>query len=601
MYKFTALLIIVLLIGFSAAQAQDVRAPQPKVTITGEEVRDLSQNPVLEATSTITTDQYSSGGLVWAMHPITDRQTGYDLQSNGSTQQVWLDLNNPGYLHATFTNSQVADGAWADRTSLYFGSLDNGETWFELGGVPVNTGTAGRSGFPTINGTSTGSAVISNHNNADQTATVSTVFIDNTPFEYNFSNFVPAAGPAGDLIWPRIAILPNDDGVIASSVNGGTDFYVNTWSGGVFSGWQLHDGDQAETHQLAVSPSGAKVGLAYLGQASTLSDYYVFYKESADGGLTWTDPDTLFEAYTDVVSGNIIGCLRGVSVNFVGEDPAVVFEIGQNTATGYFPGLPSEIHFWSPAVNGGTPVVIADSNNVPFYSNYGVADVQYPIGRPVIGRTEMNEDYLFVAFNATTGDYWPGIGATDSTAYYCGMFMYSTDGGESWTAPEKFTPDTPLLDYRYPSIAHVSPVNTIDEDVINVHIVMQVDSIPGSTVNAVAPMPVGVTARYYHFSTNISIVSNDDEIVVNNFNLEQNYPNPFNPSTTINYSLAERSAVTIKVYDVLGNEVATLVNSTQEAGKHSINFDAAKLASGLYIYTLNTGNFTSSKKMMLLK
>ncbi|MCW8810130.1 MAG: T9SS type A sorting domain-containing protein, partial [Ignavibacteriaceae bacterium] len=56
-----------------------------------------------------------------------------------------------------------------------------------------------------------------------------------------------------------------------------------------------------------------------------------------------------------------------------------------------------------------------------------------------------------------------------------------------------------------------------------------------------------------------------------------------------------------KVYDVLGNEVANLVNTTQEAGKHNVRFDAGKLASGLYIYTLNAGNFTSTKKMMLLK
>ena len=600
MYKFTALLIIVLLIGFSTTQAQDVFAPQTKTVVTGEEVRNLSQNPVIQANSIIPFDQFNSGGLVWAMHPITDRQTGYDLQSNASTEQVWLDLNNPGYIHAVFTNSQVSDGTWADRTSLYFGSLDNGETWFELGGVPVNTGSGGRSGFPAIFGTSTGSAVIANHNNSDGTTTHSKVFIDNSPFEYNFTTFDPGVPAAGDAIWPRITLLANDDGVIASSINGGTDFYVNTWTGGVFGGWQLHDGDQAETHALATSPGG-KIGLVYCGQTASNQDYWVFYKESTDGGLTWSTPVTVWQPFTDPITGDIRGCIRGVYVSFYGEEPAVVFEVGWNTATGYYPGLPAEVRFWSPNINGGDSKILADSSNVPYYANYGVADVQYPIGRPVIGRSEAPSNYLFVAFVATTGDYWPGIGATDSTAYFGGWFMYSDDGGDNWTAPEKFTPDTPLLDYRYPSIVPVSPVNPMDEDVVNVHIVMQVDSIPGSTVNAAPPMPVGVTARYYHFATDIVILSNEDDIIVNNFNLEQNYPNPFNPSTTINYSLAERSAVTLKVYDVLGNEVANLVNTTQEAGKHNVTFDAANLASGLYIYTLNTGNFTSSKKMMLLK
>jgi hypothetical protein len=169
---------------------------------------------------------------------------------------------------------------------LYFGSTDFGETWFELGGVPVNNGTTGRSGFPAINGISTGAAVIANHNNADQTATITTVFIDNGPFEYNFTNNSPGAPAAGATIWPRLAVLDNDDMVVASSINGGTDFYINTLSAGTFSGWQLHNGDQAETHSLAVS-DGGKVGLAYLGQTSATQDYYVFYKES-------THPQLLF-------------------------------------------------------------------------------------------------------------------------------------------------------------------------------------------------------------------------------------------------------------------------------------------------------------------
>ena len=104
----------------------------------------------------------------------------------------------------------------------------------------------------------------------------------------------------------------------------------------------------------------------------------------------------------------------------------------------------------------------------------------------------------------------------------------------------------------------------------------------------------------------VSVEGESGNFTVSEFILEQNYPNPFNPSTKIKFTIPfvetrDRVSVRLKVYDVLGNEVSTLVNSTQEAGKHSINFDASKLASGLYIYTLNTGNFTSSKKMMLLK
>jgi hypothetical protein len=83
--------------------------------------------------------------------------------------------------------------------------------------------------------------------------------------------------------------------------------------------------------------------------------------------------------------------------------------------------------------------------------------------------------------------------------------------------------------------------------------------------------------------------------------LSQNYPNPFNPSTTIEFSIPERSHVSLKVYDVLGNQVATLVDGWMESTNHRVIFDGSKLSSGIYYYTLTTGNFTSTKKLILLK
>ncbi len=85
------------------------------------------------------------------------------------------------------------------------------------------------------------------------------------------------------------------------------------------------------------------------------------------------------------------------------------------------------------------------------------------------------------------------------------------------------------------------------------------------------------------------------------FALEQNYPNPFNPVTTINYQLPQSGFVTLKVYDVLGNEAASLVNEQKNPGKYSVDFDASKLASGVYIYQLRVNEYLSSKKMLLLK
>ena len=80
-----------------------------------------------------------------------------------------------------------------------------------------------------------------------------------------------------------------------------------------------------------------------------------------------------------------------------------------------------------------------------------------------------------------------------------------------------------------------------------------------------------------------------------------NYPNPFNPSTTINYELPENGFVTIKVFDMLGKELATLVNENKSAGYYNVNFDASKLTSGVYIYTISANGFIQSKKMLLVK
>jgi photosystem II stability/assembly factor-like uncharacterized protein len=85
------------------------------------------------------------------------------------------------------------------------------------------------------------------------------------------------------------------------------------------------------------------------------------------------------------------------------------------------------------------------------------------------------------------------------------------------------------------------------------------------------------------------------------FALEQNYPNPFNPTTTISYSLPKASFVDLKVYDLLGRNVASLVQSEQSAGTHTAVFDAKGLASGVYLYTLKAGDFTATKSLVLVK
>ncbi|MDP4195647.1 MAG: T9SS type A sorting domain-containing protein, partial [Bacteroidota bacterium] len=102
-------------------------------------------------------------------------------------------------------------------------------------------------------------------------------------------------------------------------------------------------------------------------------------------------------------------------------------------------------------------------------------------------------------------------------------------------------------------------------------------------------------------STSTTDVNANSNAAPKDYELAQNYPNPFNPSTSIKYSIPQNSMVSLKVYDILGKEVASLVNEQKSAGSYEVNFNANSLSAGMYIYELKAGNFTQTKKMMLIK
>ncbi len=116
----------------------------------------------------------------------------------------------------------------------------------------------------------------------------------------------------------------------------------------------------------------------------------------------------------------------------------------------------------------------------------------------------------------------------------------------------------------------------------------------------------GYLSQKYNFITILNNLAQN--IVPNKFILSQNFPNPFNPATAIKYSIPTSGLVMLKVYDVLGREVATLVNEDKPAGNYQVEFNAANLASGVYFYTLQVvpigrqaGSFTQTKKLILMK
>lgn len=170
------------------------------------------------------------------------------------------------------------------------------------------------------------------------------------------------------------------------------------------------------------------------------------------------------------------------------------------------------------------------------------------------------------------------IGVTGNTVYTVGA--KSTDSGVNWF--------TQFIPYQSPTV-YLRGIQFVNA---NTGII-----VGGTTENTV----IFKTTDGGGFISALSIESNS--FAADEYSLHQNYPNPFNPSTRINYELRNSNYVTLKVFDLLGKEVATLVNEKQSAGSYAVDFNSSEfnLPSGIYFYTLNAGDFKETRKMILIK
>ena len=190
----------------------------------------------------------------------------------------------------------------------------------------------------------------------------------------------------------------------------------------------------------------------------------------------------------------------------------------------------------------------------------------------------------------------------------------SSDKGNNWTDISSNLPDAPVnafaVDNNDPNRLYLgSDVGAFMSFNGGVSWQPIADGLP--TVS-VYDMKIHSTENYLAIGTHgrsmykvdlSQVVNNiqNQSTIAENFKLYQNYPNPFNPTTKLSFVIGNSSFVTLKVYDVLGKEVATLVNEEKSSGKYSVNFNANNLASGIYFYKLQAGNFTKTMKMILMK
>lgn len=221
------------------------------------------------------------------------------------------------------------------------------------------------------------------------------------------------------------------------------------------------------------------------------------------------------------------------------------------------------------AVDENTLIIVGENSTV-FMSNNGGESWYGPSG--IIYENDFNDVVFFDPLNGI-------IAAND------GLLLKTTDGGETWNAAEVSASG---VDYDYFSVAFADISNGIS---IGRNGLAVYTTDGGNSWTETAPVFL-----------NPSLYTSAKKIPVK---LNQNYPNPFNPTTMIGYELPFDANVTVKVYDITGKEVASLVSAYKTAGNHSINFNASNLSSGVYFYKLNAsgsyGEFSKVMKMILTK
>ena len=534
----------------------------------------------------------------------------WDYQVNGgAVKYIAVNPTDPNKIHVTYMLSTDPANASVTRRVGYAYSSNGGVTWNAISSV-----SGIREGFPSLTLLNTGTehlGVVACHNQPTGQRLLSRAYIDVSEGGLSFTGYAPddpGQTLGGNLIWPYITAKPDGSKMyMMSSFSGGPSTVHMVEFDGALGQFGTHgpalateDGDTLTSggrYNVVVSPSGNRVTMYSLVTRSGRESFIAF-SESTDGGATFP----AFKRLTKLTpAGPGIGVITtqtdsiapwiGVDAVYRGENLTFVFSTGRYVGQGYeFRG--QGIWFWSQATGFVNAV---DTNKIqaifPGWEGYirpnGAAQQvnHFPIDYPSIGVTPNGD--LHCVFAVARRDT-----SAQGRNFYTVAYTKSTNGGSSWSNPVLLE-NVATQDFRYPSIAESNPDNNF------VNIVYQQDPVPGSSAfNDNAPIS-RAQLLFRRFST---LSSRDNAIArAESYRLEQNYPNPFNPTTNITYVLPKAENVSLKVYDVLGREVATLVNEVKPAGAYTVPFNASSLASGVYFYKLQAGSFVQTKKMMLVK
>ena len=342
-----------------------------------------------------------------------------------------------------------------------------------------------------------------------------------------------------------------------------------------------------------------------------VSGNYV-YISANDDGLRIVD-------VSNPANPTLIGSYTNHSVNDVQVVGNIAYIVSSDFNGGFItldvsnPALPLMIHQYNPS--GFRPFDVAVIGNYAYISS--------PIGQPDIFLLDITNPNNPIELD----DFVPPIGASDIQAI--GPYLYLADGPAGLQILRNTLIPIPveLTSFTATNLNNHIRLNwstATETNNFGFEVQRKEISSDWQKIGFVTGHGTSTETNSYEYVDDISPLSfgsylyrlkqmdfdgsfeYSHEVLVTNitpytFLLEQNFPNPFNPNTVIKYSIAQTGVVTLKVYNILGKEITTLVNERKEAGNYEVTFDASELATGIYLYSIQSGDFSSIKKMLLLK
>lgn len=338
------------------------------------------------------------------------------------------------------------------------------------------------------------------------------------------------------------------------------------------SGFYVNDLATASTPDFHYGPNNNV--LAVVRAEKDTDDLRMVYTQSTDGGLTWGDVSLIPGAEEIIIDNGDTD--RGYEVIVDQEGNYHVFVLGLTNDEWGIYDFKLTGTTWS-----STKILVSE------FGPNGLIAVEDDHGDtgPFVAPTLNSDGSMFLSYidlKDTTG------GEND----YSMFTVFSTDNGSTWSEPKEIIND-PLF-----NAAEIHDVARNANGSLH---------ITYSTVTNDTTQGVEIISRYYSNVPIDNITSVDEsEVLVPDFALSQNYPNPFNPTTNIRYSIGGVSQVKISIFNIMGQEVKTLVNKNQGKGNYSVSWNGKnngdkKVSAGLYFYTLEAGNFIQTRKMILLK